>query len=444
MAMENFSATTILQKNARQSTLVILVSLLLVFLILLHCNNQISRFRDSVTFLPLIDVRFAETPMEGNTWFMSSLNETRQENKAEYLYFPSQTSKGRVLCIMGRDTKDGTKNSYALAWPEKLPNYATRLNGLSFVSDAYHGYQNLLQGLYALTRFIDWSMKNDCLRPNRWVLFHRGELRDKMGPWLHQLMESYFGQVEIEGFRRGDGPYCFERAVVMRHNQGSIGKARKLKEFDLLRSRARSFCGLNPAGKGFEVNKTGDPIIRLTLLMTRGSRSFKNHTAVIRIFEKECKKVNGCVLKVSQFEDLSFCEQVRVMTNTDIVATTHGAQLTNMLLMDDNSSIMEFFPKGWFKLAGFGKYVYKWMAEQAGMRYRGAWWDPGSENECSSTLQDSECFIRLYKDGLVGHNETYFAEWASSVLKQVRISKLKQAAKILVSIPEANSGVCLC
>ncbi|KAK3231002.1 hypothetical protein Dsin_002883 [Dipteronia sinensis] len=80
--------------------------------------------------------------------------------------------------------------------------------------------------------------------------------------------------------------------------------------------------------------------------MRRGSRSFKNPTAVIQIFAKECARVEGCILNVSQSEDLHFCDQVRVMTNTDVLASPHGAQLTNMLFMDQNSSVMEFFPRG--------------------------------------------------------------------------------------------------
>lgn len=99
----------------------------------------------------------------------------------------------------------------------------------------------------------------------------------------------------------------------MRHNEGSMGKARKLQVFDLLRCKARGFCSINPAGKGQEFNEKGQGIIRLTLLMRRGSRSFKNATAVTEIFAKECAMVDGCVLKVVQSEDLSFCDQVRVI-----------------------------------------------------------------------------------------------------------------------------------
>ncbi|GMP45807.1 hypothetical protein CsSME_00014192 [Camellia sinensis var. sinensis] len=74
-----------------------------------------DRLRDSVTFLPLKDLRFAEIAMTGSTWFMSSLNDSHDEDGSEYLYFPSLATKGRILCIKGRNARDGTKNSYALA-----------------------------------------------------------------------------------------------------------------------------------------------------------------------------------------------------------------------------------------------------------------------------------------------------------------------------------------
>lgn len=119
-----------------------------------------SKLRDSVTFLPLKDLRFTKTAIEGNTWFMSSFNDTYEENESQYLYFPSQASKGRLLCIKGHDKSDGTQNSYALAWSESLPNSTTFLNGLTFVSDTYYDYVNLWHGLSAMVPFVGWSMKH--------------------------------------------------------------------------------------------------------------------------------------------------------------------------------------------------------------------------------------------------------------------------------------------
>lgn len=56
-----------------------------------------------------------------------------------------------------------------------------------------------------------------------------------MGSWLQNLMQANFGEVAVEEFKKGDGPYCFEKAVVMRHNVGAMGKEKKLQVFDLLR-----------------------------------------------------------------------------------------------------------------------------------------------------------------------------------------------------------------
>ncbi|CAL5384017.1 unnamed protein product [Camellia sinensis] len=201
--------------------------------------------------------------------------------------------------------------------------------------------------LCAVAPFVSWSVKNQCLKLTRWVLFHWGEMRTKTGSWVENLLKANYGigGVVVDRFEGGDGPYCFEKAVVMRHDLGRMWEERKMEVFELLRCKAREVCGLKMMGRGNEQN--GIPLTRLTLLMRRGSRAFKNGTAVADVFAKECARIKGCILSVVQSEDLSFCDQVRVMTNTDIMASPHGAQLTNMLFMDRGSSIMELFPKGW-------------------------------------------------------------------------------------------------
>jgi capsular polysaccharide biosynthesis protein len=37
---------------------------------------------------------------------------------------------------------------------------------------------------------------------------------------------------------------------------------------------------------------------------------------------------------------------VRLLSATDVLISAHGAQMTNMMFMDRNSSIMEFYPMG--------------------------------------------------------------------------------------------------
>nr|DAD40996.1 TPA_asm: hypothetical protein HUJ06_015319 [Nelumbo nucifera] len=390
----------------------------------LHFNstNEVqtmaSRLRDSVVFLPLKDLRFADTAMDGHTWFMSYLNDTQdKEGEIEYLYFPSKASKGRLLCLSGHDTTDGGKNLYALAWPDSLPERATLMKGFTFVSDNYYDYNNLWHGLTAMVS---------------WVLFHKGELRTKMGSWLENVMEATFGKVKVEGFEdaAAGGPSCFEKAVVMRHSWRKMEREKMVEVYDVLRCKARTFCNMSlplPVRRRAEgVNK--GPIIGLTMLLRRGSRSFRNESAVVGIFKRECLKLGGCCrLKVAHSDDLSFCDQVRLMGTTDILVSPHGAQLSNMFLMERNSSVMEFFPKGWLKLAGVGQYVFHWMASWSGMRHEGAWWDPNDYgDECPYHDDDHHRCFGIYKDGKIGHNETFFALWARDVLNKVKLNKMNE------------------
>lgn len=115
------------------------------------------------------------------------------------------------------------------------------------------------------------------------------------------------------------------------------------------------------------------------------------------------------------------------MSSTDILVSPHGAQLTNMFLMDRNSSVMEFFPKGWLKLAGVGQYVCHWIASWSGMRHQGAWRDPDGE-ACPYSADDRRC-MSVFKNGRIGYNETYFSEWARSVLTEVKMRKMEEASK---------------
>ncbi|KAF9603519.1 hypothetical protein IFM89_036792 [Coptis chinensis] len=372
-----------------------------------NCSRELeamaSKLQHSVTFLPLKDLRFAHTAMDGNTWFMSSIcDDAGEEGETEHLYFPSEASKGRLLCVAGNDSHYGERNLYGFAWKDSLPANSTLMEGLTFVSDTYYDYTNLWHGLTAMAPFVSWYKRNGCESPSRWVLYHWGELRTGMGSWHENLMKATFGELKVEGFGKSNGSSCFEKAVVMRHNIGKMGKRE----------------GLSNA----ENNKKEDTAVRLTLLMRKGARSFKNESLVVKIFSNECARVKGCKLTVTQSENLSFCDQVRAMSFTDIVASPHGAQLTNMLFMDRNSSVMEFFPNGWWEYAGIGKYAHHWMADYSGMKHLGAWWDPQVEKECPHPEKESECF-GIYKNGQVGHNETFFTEWARNAINQVKVMK---------------------
>ncbi|KAK6136253.1 hypothetical protein DH2020_030016 [Rehmannia glutinosa] len=310
------------------------------------------------------------------------------------------------------------------------------MKGLTFVSYNHYNYDNIWHGLSAVVPFVAWHIKNKCAsRPVRWVLYHWGELRTTMGPWLSSLMEATFGEpLNIEKFDRIEGgPACFEQAVVMRHNEGGMSREKRLQVYDLLRCKARIFCNISL------VNENGFPVIGMTMFMRTGPRSFKNEYAVIGIFRNACRKVDGCKLIVAYANNLTFCQQVKLMSRTDVLVSPHGAQLTNMFFMDRNSSVMEFFPKGWLKLAGIGQYVYHWIASWSGMNHRGAWRDTGGDR-CPFPEDDRRC-MSIYKNARIGYNESYFSEWARNVLSDVKLRKAQDISKKNRN-PVSSSSAC--
>ncbi|KAH9330943.1 hypothetical protein KI387_003051, partial [Taxus chinensis] len=312
-----------------------------------------DKLQKSVTFLPLKDTRFEGLTDSEHTWFMSTLRGKNENGNLVYFYFPSAISNDRILCVQGRHATDGSQNSYGFAWKMQLPPNSTLLPGLTFVSDNYYDYNNPWHSLTALAGFASWYKGNECASPDRLVLYHWGELVKTMGSWISNIMHASLGRhVEVDSLEHGDGPVCFEKAVVTRQGLGPMSLDKRILLFDLIRCKARKFCNVS-AGQRF-IN--GVQVVNLTLLARTGSRSFRNESVVLNALEKECRKVAGCNFRIVHIANLSFCDQISVMSMTDILATVHGAQLTDMIFMDKNSSVMEMFPRGWFELAGNGQY----------------------------------------------------------------------------------------
>ncbi|CAB4289681.1 unnamed protein product [Prunus armeniaca] len=356
-----------------------------------------EKLRQAVTFLPLKDLRYTgPAALEGHTWFMSSMFDTQdEEGGVQYQQFPSPSSHGRLLCLKGRDNHDGSWNSYALAFPEALPHNTTLMKGLTFVSYNHYIYDNIWHALSAVVPFISWHIKSSCAVPDRWVLYYWGEIRARMGVWLGSLMEATFSEaprVEVFDDVEEGRAVCFEKAVVMRHNEGGMSREKKLEVYDLLRCKARLYCNVSLDEENYKSTHSVTKRIGVTLFMRTGPRSFKNETAVIGIFERECAKVDGCRLMVAYSNNLTFCDQ-----------------LTNMFFMNRNSSVMEFFPKG--------------------MRHKGAWHDP--DGDTRQYGEDDHRFMSIYKDGKIGHNETYFAEWTRNVIDEVKTRKIEEAKMAL-------------
>lgn len=181
-----------------------------------------------------------------------------------------------------------------------------------------------------------------------------------MGTWLSLVVKAMFGEplnietFDVLGESHDDHAFCFEKAVVMRHNEGGMSRERRLEVYDLLRCKARVYCNVSlkgslicmsccsifvhvqhvkygnsassprprvvvfadfaPTGRLSEVNEHGLPIIRLTMFMRTGPRSFKNQSAVIGIFDRACREVEGCQMMVAYANNLTFCQQVSALS----------------------------------------------------------------------------------------------------------------------------------
>ncbi|GJN33745.1 hypothetical protein PR202_gb22368 [Eleusine coracana subsp. coracana] len=344
--------------NHLKTALCLLPPLLLAVFFYLHFETQVS------IFSPICRCATSQ-PVDADV-----VDRLRASSTFLPLKTRAGASAGRLLCLAAPSRRDGTKNSYALAWRDALPHGATLLPGLAFVSETAYDHVNIWHGLSSLVPFASWHERGGCrARPARWALFHHGEVRTATSAWLATLAEATTGvKVAIETFVERPGPVCFEEAVVFRANVAGMNNERLLRAADFMRCKARAHCRIiagNPADSS---------ALRVTLLFRRGGRAFKDEAAVERVFRKECARVGvaGCVLTAAHANgNMTFCDQVRLLSGTDVLVSAHGAQMTNLLFMDRNSSVMELYPMGWKERAGGGQYVFRWMAGWAGMRHEG-------------------------------------------------------------------------
>ncbi|KAG6544208.1 hypothetical protein Mapa_014408 [Marchantia paleacea] len=395
-------------------------------------ENQIANLSQmlqaSTDFLELKDTREAGLSDGDRSWFMSAVRSSAAQRNGlpEMFEFPSALSNGRILCFLGNDSSDGTKNRYGLAFKGYLPRGATLLPGLTLVADNYWDYTNIWHGMSALVGFVSWRVAESCVRPSRLLLFHWGELVPSMGAWIDSVLHAAFGaRLPVERLGQaapgGPGPVCLERAVVNRRGLGGMSLPNMNAMFLAVRCRARKFCAVDVRGA-----RVGSGI-RLTLLIRSGARSLANVTAVTDILSDECRKVDLCQLEISSIADLSFCDQVALMSRTDVLLSTHGAQLTNMMFMSEGGYVMEMMPKGWLEFAGVGQYIYTWLAEWTRLKHEGIWRDtdgPDCPFDASETLK---CFF-FFKDIHVGLNHTHLALWTAQVLQKAQLNKQQQEA----------------
>ncbi|KAG0580919.1 hypothetical protein KC19_4G210700 [Ceratodon purpureus] len=374
-------------------------------------NDKLLEFRPENTFLPMKDVEQPGMSDNDTNWFMSRLRgRSITPGSGETFDLPMDDPEGRVLCVRGNDDHDGTKNGYGLFQKKAMPRNSIFRRGTTFIADNYWDYNNIWHSMSALANFGTWRLENQCSYPDRLVLYHMGELVTSMGSWItHVLQAAFMKNIPIEtGLSGVNSMICFERAVIQRRGLGKVDTTHINALFDMLRCKSRRYCGIKrPARKSSSME---------VLVLTRsGPRAFTNESGVAAVVHKECSKVPGCVTRMLNAANLTFCEQVEVMSRTDVLISVHGAQLTNMMFMSPGSRVMEMFPKGWEEFAGVGQEIYKWQADWTRMVHAGRWRDPEGP-DCPYPKSETLKCLLFFKDREVGLNATHLSEWTRSVL----------------------------
>jgi hypothetical protein len=76
------------------------------------------------------------------------------------------------------------------------------------------------------------------------------------------------------------------------------------------------------------------------------------------------------------------------------------------------------------------------MADRAGMRHEGSWWDPNGQ-PCPRSPDILSC----YKNRQIGHDEAYFSQWAARVFAAV---KARSAAEVPAGESRRKAETCNC
>lgn len=394
----------------------------------------------NVEFRPLIDLSIpAGLAPDGIHRFMSSIRGRGMAmGTPEFFNFPSDFSDGRILCIKGNSTSNGTVNQYAFAFPGALPSNAVFLGGYTLISENIYDFVNPWHSLTNFVPFFYWKTENQCSIASRFVFFHLGQLNLRLGDWIKRILEATGLSPEIESLSYDGRPVCFEKAVVNRMGLHRVQEEDMFKVFQEIRCKTRRMCNVS---KPVAISERKQ--FTVSLVVRSGGRAFRNESAWRDVVKSQCESLQDCKWVVMYPANLTFCQQVETMSKTDILVSAHGAQLANMIFMSPGGRVLEMFPKGWLELAGPGQYVFRNLCTMVGLKHEGFWRDP-STPDCPNPRIQGQC-MSFYKGQNIGLNATYVASWIGKVIQDFRSHMHDvQQNTTLVSKHRKDSDSCRC
>lgn len=253
--------------------------------------------------------------------------------------------------------------------------------GLSVVLDAvfqdaetghlYHELEKLLASLHLTGAFDSDGRKHDALSRARVFWFAS---RRSVSKVTESVLNEYFAEtlqgtsaqmmnaktIDFIELRDDDREWCFEEAVIVRSGFGSLTPGKTAT--NALRRALMPACGLDPSA---EVTRGEISSLQALVFDRAAPRSFRNRKALVA----QLRSALGGVEVRTASSSLSTCEQMKIVSDADVIVTPHGSQHALFLFAKRRAIIVEVQPYLYFNpedilflpRSGMGFRVYESM-----------------------------------------------------------------------------------
>ena len=192
--------------------------------------------------------------------------------------------------------------------------------------------------------FFSFLKREDVEHMNDAVLFRS---KPKIGSWIAGFEAQVFSNMTVQYSSELEHAMCAERVVV---GGTIISLLEGAYHAELFRTLVYRRLMIIP-------RKISERV-RVTLLQ-RTKRFLTNSLDM-----ESMLRMTGALIRVENLDELTFSEQVELMSSTDLLISPHGAGLTNIIFMQQERAVIELFPSKLWYYELYGK-----IARNAGLFY---------------------------------------------------------------------------